>query len=292
MTYLQRGGAVDPSFSFRRQRPTVRFGMGDDDSGLATINKVLQSFMPEINEIQAQSDVEAQIAVDAFINKDNGNVGIVAAAPVATTTTGSTAPSSAGAGDFIVIGNACKPRNKPALDAAKLLQLQLNRLGRAKGAGTITVDGDIGPQTLGLLARVSPASSSANCQALTAQLGAVTAALQSVADSAGAPQTSAQDLAKAAQAGAMHVAATNGKTYQFKPPGVHASLMDKVKSLPDTTKIILGGAALLGGIFAFKRLRARGAGGAPAAPKTALPAILTTPAPAVSNPRRRRRRRR
>lgn len=268
MTYLPRLSAHPDDYSFHPQgpiRPFGRAGLGDSDDFFDLI--------PSVNEMINEVDVTTVIGKD----------GARPTAPVLQSTT-----SPPGSADFLLVGNVCKPRNKPALDIAKSLQVQLNRAGRAMGVGTITVDGEIGAQTVGLLGRVSPGviPAGASCQAVTGQLSFLLSTVQSIADNAGAPPPSQSELAGVARAGVINVRGTNGKTYLFKPPGVQASIVDRFRAMPDTTKIVLGGVVLLGGIFAFKRFRARrGGGGAPAGP--ALPAAAPK-----TNPRRRRRRRR
>lgn len=276
---------TNPRFNFRQRGPLRRYrGLGDDNDPIGQFVNMFNQWLPTVTEIQATADAQAKAEVDQTIAKLTGGTDRPAqTTPITQTVNGTSAPGSA---DFVVSGSSCKPRNKPALDAAKSLQVQLNRAGRAMGAGTITVDGEIGPQTISLLGRVSPGvlPTGASCQTITSQLSFLLSTVQSIADAAGAPPPSQQELAGVARAGVMTVPTTGGKSFAFKPPGVQASLMDKVKNLPDTTKIILGGVALLGGVFAFKKLRARRGASSPA------PAAL--PAAPVSNPRRRRRRRR
>lgn len=58
------------------------------------------------------------------------------------------------ASDFKVVGGVCKPTNFPALELAKELQRQLNRVAKAKGFTRVVVDGAIGSGTLVLFKQV------------------------------------------------------------------------------------------------------------------------------------------
>ncbi len=267
--------------------PTQRRSLGDDE-GLSTISTVIAAFMPKINEIQAAGDANAEAQVAQTL-KDAG-VG-APTAPVTTTKSGSTSTSSVTAADFKIVGSVAKPQNFPALAAAKDLQMQLNRVAKAKGFGTISVDGAIGPGTIALLNKGAvvggfpPTSTVAD---VITHVPSTTANVKALADKIGAPPPTAPEVAKAASAGSIVVTGTTGGTQEFKPPGAVASIGDKLKSLPETVKIVGGGALVLGGILLFKKLRAgRRASSSSPAPSLALPA-------AVANPfgRRARRRRR
>ncbi len=89
----------------------------------------------------------------------------------------------------------CKPTTFQALDVARRLQMELNRVAQALGLKKITVDGDIGPGTLNLLKAiqakgptvsgglaVAPATS---CTAVALMADGLTASAKAVADSRG-----------------------------------------------------------------------------------------------------------
>lgn len=272
MTYVPQG-------AFQRPR-----GLGEDEPGLASVMQVLTAFLPKIQELQAASDAAAQQQVDQIVQQVSGGK---PTAPATTTASGSTSTSAVGGGDFVTVSGVCKPKNFVALAAAKDFQMQLNRAAKSKGAGSTAIDGAIGPASVSLLKKVSPTAVVGACGEITAKLSALTSALKNIADAAGVPAITPTDIAKAAPAGSITVTTTTGKSLEFKPPGAVASIGDKLKSLPETVKIVGGGAIVLGGILLFKKLRSGRRASSPSASTT----MLALPA-ATSNPSRRRRRRR
>jgi hypothetical protein len=268
MTYLPHGA-------------TRRIGMGDD--GESTFATVLAAFLPKINEIQAAGDAAAQAQVDKIVQQATG---APPKSPATTTVSGSTSASSVTAADYKLVagGLVAKPINFPALAAAKDLQMQCNRIAKAKGFGTITVDGDIGPGTISLLnkgAVVGGFPPTSTVPEVITHVGSTTANVRALADKIGAPPPTSTEVVRAASAGSIVVTSTNGGEQFFKPPGASAGIVDTIKSLPDTTKIIGLGAGVLGAVFVIKKLRGRRGG-----TSLALPA-----AGATSNPARRRRHR-
>ena len=225
-------------------------GVGDDDEdagAAATFLRVFQAFMPQINALQAAGDANVEAQVNKIIQDATGGA---PTAPVTTTSSGSTSPSSTSQGDFNIIGFVAKPKSFPALGAAKELQLQLNRAAKARGLSTqLSVDGAIGPATVSLAAQLAGVSGLAD---LLDRMVNITSTMQLIGDSAG---IATPNPAKTATAGAITVVSTTGKTQTFKPPGVHPSIFDKVSSLPDTVKIAGGAGLLLGGALMFRRLR-------------------------------------
>lgn len=235
------------TYNFQTRGAIRRYGMGDDDdAAVAAIQRVLAAFLPKINEISAASTAQAEAEVEETIRKATG---ASPTAPAVTTAAGSSSPESVSAADFTIVGPIAKPKNFPALAAAKQLQLQMDRMARLRGFSTIAIDGVPGPATVALAVRLDVSDTLVE---LLNRMGTVTAALGAAADAAGAPAT-VSDVRSAATAGAITVFATNGKSLEFKPPGVHASMLDTVKSLPDVTKIVGGAALLLGGALLVRR---------------------------------------
>lgn len=268
-----------------------QYGLGDDESDV--IPSTLLNLFNTVKTLQETNLAKAEAEANAKIAALGGAKPV---APITTTTTGSTSPSAVTSNDFIPQGNVCKAKNAPALTAAKELQIQLNRIARKKGLGTLTVDGQIGPATVELTKKVKETPAGLGCLQFSGDAVKVTASLRAFADSIGAPPPTQSELVALRSAGVITVqtrlpSGAPGPTQTFKPPGASASIMDVVKNMSDTAKIALGGVALLGGLFVFKKLRkGRGGGGtALAAPK---PMLALPAAGATSNPRRRRRRRR
>jgi hypothetical protein len=236
--------------------------------------------MPRIREIQAQSEAQAQAEVDAVMASAPG----VKTKPVATTANGSTNSNSTTAADFTIKNGVAKPNSLPSLRAVKEFQVELNRVGRVKGLGTIGIDGEIGPATIALTNKVSSACGGTGTNSipdLITHLPSSTTSVRECANKFGAPPPSAKDMGDLARAGTILVTSTTGKQVLFKPPGAGgAGLIDIVKNMSGTAKIAVGGVVLIGGILAFKKLR-RG--------RATSPAAAAAPA---TNPRRRRRRRR
>ena len=289
MGYVQNGPTM--GYGQRPRGPLARFGLGDEDSGVGTIAKVLEAFLPKLQEIQAAGDAQAQAQVDKVIADATGGK---PAASATQTASGSNSTASVGGADFVNKNGVCKPKNFPALTAAKDLQMQLNRIAKAKSIGTIVVDGDIGPGTVGLVGRCNTIGAgipgAGSCATITGVLPAATQSAKAFADKIGAPPPTATEVSNANQSGAITVTSTTGQELLFKPPGVQAGMLEKLKSLPETVKILGGGALVLGGILLFKRVRGgrrSSSSSSASSPVMALPAGV----PLTSNPARRRRRR-
>lgn len=292
MAYVQNGPTM--GYGQRPRGPLARFGLGDEDSGVGTIAKVLEAFLPKLQEIQAAGDAQAQAAVDKVIADATGGK---PAASATQTASGSNSTASVGGNDFVNKNGVCKPKNFPALSAAKDLQMQLNRIAKAKSIGTIVVDGDVGPGTVGLVGRCNTIGAgipgAGSCSTITGVLPAATQSAKAFADKIGAPPPTATEVSNANQSGAITVTSTTGQELLFKPPGVQAGMFEKLKSLPETVKILGGGAIVLGGILLFKKVRggrrsSSSSSSASSSPVMSLPAGV----PLTSNPARSRRRRR
>lgn len=130
----------------------------------------------------------------------SGNVGDAsAAAPgdnVNQTTTGTTTTAD----DFTSVGGVCKPKNFPALNVARELQRQLNRVAQVKGFAKVGVDGAIGPGTLALFTKVQAVSSGqvmgspATCMGVAPDVDILAPQVKALADSLGAPATVSEPL--------------------------------------------------------------------------------------------------
>jgi hypothetical protein len=129
--------------------------------------------------------------IGALINTAKG-LDTASAADVPTANgTGSTT-----AADFVARAGGCKPTNLTALTYAKNLQSQLNRVAQVKGFGKIGVDGEIGPGTQALFAKVQTAAggsqimgSPSSCMGIAPDVDVLGAQVQGYADSIGAPLT-------------------------------------------------------------------------------------------------------
>lgn len=150
--------------------------------------------------------------------------------------------------DWQAVGGNCKPKNFTAMNYGKQLQQQLNRVGKAKGLGTIGVDGEIGPSTLNLFKKVQALSTNAimgnasSCVFIAGDADVLADQVAAYANMIGAPPPSATDVAKAAAAGT--IVSKSGKL--VKPPGASAGVMDAFGAMGDAQKILMLG--VLGGI--------------------------------------------
>ena len=79
----------------------------------------------------------------------------------------------------------CKPENQQTLDMVFELQRQLNRVAQVRGLKKISIDGDIGPGTVGLFNSVL--GTSAACDTIGSQIATFTAQVRVLATSLGAP---------------------------------------------------------------------------------------------------------
>jgi hypothetical protein len=111
--------------------------------------------------------------------------------------------TSTSAADFTNIAGVCKPKNFPALAAAREFQRQMNRVAQVKGFSKISSDGAIGPATLALLRRVQAVASggvmgdASACTGVAPDVDILGGQVKALADSLGAPATVSEPLALA-----------------------------------------------------------------------------------------------
>ena len=176
--------------------------------------------------------------IGAVINAAKG-LGKATPADVPTASGG----TSISASDFSTArAGVCKPTNLTALGYVKELQKQLNRVAQAKGYSKIGVDGEIGPGTLALFAKVQAGAgtqimgSAGSCMGIAPDADVLSAQVQAYADSIGAP----------AQASA--VLSLKAPTI-VKPNGVEvaeAGVMDSFGRLQTLEQVAIVG--VLGGV--------------------------------------------
>jgi hypothetical protein len=95
----------------------------------------------------------------------------------------------------------CKATNITALNYVKELQRQLNRVAQVKGFSKIAADGEIGPGSLALFAKVQGAAGSqvmgspSSCMGVAPDADVLSAQVQGYADSLGAPAKASSAIA-------------------------------------------------------------------------------------------------
>lgn len=151
--------------------------------------------------------------------------------------------SSISSDDFTARAGVCKPNNLTALSYVKELQRQLNRVAQAKGFPRVGVDGEIGPGTLSLFAKVQAAAGGSqimgtpsSCLGVAPDADVLSAQVQSYADSIRAPVKASPPLGIKAPT-------------IVKPNGVEvaeAGVMDAFGQLPTLEKLAV--VSVLGGI--------------------------------------------
>lgn len=148
----------------------------------------------------------------------------------------------------------CKPTNQKALDKILEYQRQLNRLAHQKGFAKIAVDGDVGPATLQLLGKVSPANAGSSCLNAAVSADMMTPIFKQQADAAGVPATVAGPR-PATPPSYITPTGTVIKGSVLSSSGAGASLIDAFGSMSPGQKVLA--AALLGGIgyFGYKELK-------------------------------------
>lgn len=174
-------------------------------------------------------------------------------ADVATATGGASITSA----DFTSTGGICKAGNLTALNYVKELQRQLNRVAQVKGFSKVGVDGEIGPATLALFAKVQTAAGAGqilgtpgSCMGVAPDADVLSAQVQSYATSIGAPAT-----ASAAFTGhAATIVRPNGQEVAA------AGLFDTFDRLPTLEKFavvtVFGGIGYM--LFAGRRRKRKG----------------------------------
>lgn len=147
--------------------------------------------------------------------------------------------------DFTSVGGVCKPKNLPALAAARAFQSQLNRVAQVKGWSKIATDGSIGPATLTLFRKIQSAAGAgtiggdaSSCLYIAADSDVLAAQVQAYADSIKAPAT----VSAAMSLSPPSILTKSGKTVIVPDGGIAASLA----TLSGIEKIALVG--VVGGI--------------------------------------------
>lgn len=145
----------------------------------------------------------------------------------------------------------CKPTNQRALDKIMEYQRQMNRLAHSKGFAKIAVDGDVGPATLQLLAKVSPANAGQTCLNAAISADMMTPVFKAQADAAGVSAT----VAGPRPASVPTYITPSGVIKPSATAGAAGSLIDTVNQMSTGQKMLA--AALLGGIgyFGYKELK-------------------------------------
>lgn len=128
----------------------------------------------------------------------------------------------------------CKPSDFGTLAKFKALQEQLNRVAEKKGVAKIAIDGDIGPGTLGLMAKLGLASSGTACTAIAGYVSTFTAQAKALADTLGAPAK----VSGPAPIKAPTIVTPAGAEIPV-PPG--AAFLGQLTNMPTTAKLALAG---------------------------------------------------
>lgn len=144
---------------------------------------------------------ETRKTVQDFINSV-----LAAARGLSQATQANVPPASGGtaisAADFVVRGSVCKPANVTALVHVQELQRQLNRVAQVKGFSKIAADGEVGPATITLFARVQAAAGAARipgatgaCVDIAPKADVLRDQVKQYADSIGAPAQASAPIA-------------------------------------------------------------------------------------------------
>ena len=149
-----------------------------------SLNALLKSVIDDLNPFKV-----AGAAVSGFAN------GVTAGAPSPSDNVNGTADGSGSISisDFKNVGGVCKPMNFPALNFAKALQQQMNRVAQVKDWSKVSEDGAIGPGTVALFAKIKAAfpttvmGDTSSCSYLAADADVLAEQVRQVADSLKAP---------------------------------------------------------------------------------------------------------
>lgn len=227
-------------------------GLGDD-SGFA-------SFEQFNAKIQAAAQQLTAAAAKAVGQGDDPQLDVTFAGSPSTTTVATS--------DFVSTGGVCKPKNKPALEAARKLQAQLNRIAKVRLLTPVSVDGEIGAVTLFLFRAVQGFAGQAggdlsiadasNCLFIAGDSDVLSEAARQYADQIGAPAVApSPPLAKPLTV--IHpVTGAPVVVHQANVAGQQAALSDTLKGMSGTQQVILVG--LMGGI-GFMLYKKYGKGG-------------------------------
>ena len=187
------------------------------------------------------------------------------------------------------VSGVCKPTTAGTLSQFRSMQQQCNRLLVARGKSPIDVDGRIGPRTLSAVNGFESVTgkSYGSCDGAARDAGLLTSMFMNAANRENAPAkvpdpppTSPPTIASGAGVQNPPDDIIN-RTKGGGLLGMVSDLGAKIGLDPTTSKMAIGGGALLAGIYLFTRLRKRGG--------SSSTSIAIAPTP---NPRRRRRRRR
>jgi hypothetical protein len=158
--------------------------------------------------------------------------------------------------DFTNVGGVCKPKNLPALAAARAFQGQINRVAHMKKFPKVATDGAVGPATLALFRKVQAAAPAGSimgdpsgCMTVAPDVDVLAAQVQAFADSLGAPAQVPGPLSIAPPT----IVTKSGKTVVAPDAGIAGSLA----TLSSVEKIALLGVAGGIGYLLFTRKKRR-----------------------------------
>lgn len=204
------------------------------------LNALLRVILDDLNPVSVVS-----AAASGFVN----GVASGAAAPGDNVNATADGSGSISISDFKNVGGVCKPMNFPALNFARALQGQMNRVAQVKGWGKIAADGAIGPGTVALFAKIKAAYPStvmgdtSSCSFIAADADVLAEQVRQVADSLKAPAT------VSAAPGAAPSITTKSGAVVLAPTssGTGVSLIDgAIGGMSTGQKVVLAG--LVGGI--------------------------------------------
>lgn len=226
------GTSLGPS---PKKAPQFQQAMGDLDVGEVSVES-----------LNPWSIFKAGIGAGvAAVTASSAAAALAAGDKITTTADGS---GSISMSDFKNVGGVCKPMNFPALNFAKALQAQMNRVAQMKGWSKIGCDGAIGTGTMALFSKIKAAFPStvmgdtSSCAYIAADCDVLAEQVRQVADSLNAPAK-----VSAPAAGPSTILTASGKTVIAPPVGAAAaSAGDAFGGMSTTQKVVFAG--LVGGI--------------------------------------------
>lgn len=144
----------------------------------------------------------------------------------------------------------CKPTNAAALQAVLELQRQMNRVAQSKGFTKIQVDGDVGPGSLALYAKID-GTTPGSCLVLAMAAPALAARYKATADASGVPAMVAQPSPSSTPS---YVTAT-GKSVSVSTP--ESGIGGAFNGLSTPMKLAVAGAAIAVGLAVFGKKKRR-----------------------------------